>query len=75
MIKSSLNLYGCHYKLCGVVLHLGTSVTSGHYIAFIKWGQFWFTCHDSVIRKVDFPPGPSGNEYLLFYTKDPVTLQ
>ena len=42
------------FSLHGVLSHIGTQVTSGHYISEIKMGEDWWTCNDSTISKTTF---------------------
>ena len=67
--EETISLFGCQYALCGVVNHIGASVTSGHYTSHVKVNDCWFHCNDKVIGKVDGPPNRSGDAYLLFYSK------
>jgi ubiquitin carboxyl-terminal hydrolase 36/42 len=40
------------YDLYGIVVHLGDTPRSGHYISFIKASDNnWYECNDSIIRK------------------------
>ena len=68
-VEHDINLFGNKYELSGIVLHLGTTVNSGHYIAYIKRDGYWFICNDTNVQSVKSLPDPSGEAYLLFYTK------
>ena len=67
-LEQEMSLYGRKYELNGVVLHIGTSTTSGHYIANVKMDKFWYSCNDSSVEKVKSLSNPCSNAYLLFYT-------
>jgi ubiquitin C-terminal hydrolase len=42
------------FTLRGVLTHIGTQVTSGHYISEVKSGEDWWTCNDNHISKTTF---------------------
>ena len=65
---------GVHYKLIGVITHLGGSDMSGHFIAYCKnpLDERWYQYNDSVINEVhDFKSEviDYAMPYLLFYQK------
>eukprot|EP00727_Mastigamoeba_balamuthi_P001615 m51a1_g11450 hypothetical protein (365) ;mRNA; f:13794-15284 len=70
------------YDLFAVVVHLGSSVTHGHYVAVVNCYSKWILYDDDIIKCVDETflrslygvngpatgqPGPSRTSYLLFY--------
>ncbi|GMI16117.1 hypothetical protein TrLO_g4847 [Triparma laevis f. longispina] len=66
----------CVYNLSSVLVHVGTSSSSGHYYSYVKSvGGKWFEMNDEYVR-------PCGEEqvlnvrdaYLLFYTRQEVKL-
>ena len=69
-VASTLDLHGQKYKLGGIIMHLGTSVDSGHYIACVQRQGDLYICNDSVVHKVKSIPQQSGDAYLLFFIKD-----
>jgi ubiquitin C-terminal hydrolase len=42
------------YSLNGVLTHIGTQVTSGHYISEIKKGDDWWKCNDNSVSSTTF---------------------
>ena len=61
------------YNLCGVIVHLGPSGNSGHYIAYCKhFDDKWYCFNDSIATKCKFEDCFEGNNlpYVLFYVKD-----
>jgi len=45
------------YFLCGMVVHLGPTAQSGHYIAFIRSGDKWLQMNDHHVVPVSDPDG------------------
>lgn len=58
------------YSLYAVVVHYGSSVMSGHYVAFVKVRGCWYLCDDDRIEKVPVNVVLSQSAYLLFYQRD-----
>lgn len=58
--------------LVGLVLHKGTTLTSGHYTAMVKANNKWYHCNDNHVTVIaDIHNHLHSNEvYLLFYVKD-----
>ena len=42
------------YSLCGVLTHLGRSLTAGHYISEVRKDMNWWKCDDSRITETSF---------------------
>ena len=65
----------CLYELKSIVLHSnGSTVLSGHYIAYTKYNNVWWLCNDSSVSVVDMEKEKSTNvvlenTYILFYSK------
>ena len=60
------------YDLYGVVIHVGSSTSSGHYFAYCKNMQnnSWYECNDSHIGGLSSESNALNKEaYLLFYQK------
>ncbi|KAF4676789.1 ubiquitin-specific protease ubp2 [Perkinsus chesapeaki] len=62
------------YRLTGVVEHLGYSLNSGHYVAYVArddgpdGGQEqWYFCSDSVVEPISYEEVATKNAYMLFY--------
>ena len=68
-VDTRIDFSGTTYELRGIINHLGASVTSGHYTAFVYRNNAWYECDDARIQKLETLPNPSSNAYLLFYTR------
>lgn len=59
------------FQLQSFVSHLGDSVKSGHYIAFVNKNNTWYCCNDEDVTMSDsfkkLSHNPEQNAYLLFY--------
>jgi ubiquitin carboxyl-terminal hydrolase 5/13 len=56
-----------HYELIGFVVHLGPSVHTGHYVAFIKKDGQWVQFNDRKVAESAKPP--SGQAYMYFFRR------
>lgn len=52
------------YQLRGVVIHLGKSVHSGHYVAYVKHGEEWILFNDEKVTLATSPVLGKGYVYL-----------
>jgi len=50
-----------------VLVHAGKRCESGHYLAFIKRGDFWYKANDEVVTKVSIDIVLRQQAYILFY--------
>lgn len=58
------------YDLYGVVIHLGSTTSSGHYFAYCRGSTGkWFDCNDDCISGMSESSALNGQAYLLFYQK------
>jgi len=63
------------YELYGIILHLGNSMNSGHYIAYTKnyYTNKWYSCNDYSINELEELDINSDilkkNSYILLYMK------
>eukprot|EP00762_Andalucia_godoyi_P000663 ANDGO_05358.mRNA.1 putative ubiquitin carboxyl-terminal hydrolase 16 len=58
------------YDLCGVVVHSGASLSSGHYFAFVKAANgSWYCMDDSRVSPVSINIVLQQNAYVLFYNR------
>ena len=53
-IVESENDNAIAYSLCGVLTHLGRSLSSGHYICEVRKNTKWWNCNDSRISETSF---------------------
>jgi len=71
----------CEYALTGIVVHLGTSATSGHYTSFVKKpgndeSDRWYHMDDSYVESVSEKTVLKQKDvYLLFYCRIEVKLE
>ena len=49
------------YNLTGIIHHMGSSPSSGHYTADVLRNGSWYRCNDSVIAEVDLQSEYSAN--------------
>ena len=56
----------CTYKVIATVHHIGTQLTQGHYVAYVKQGNEWIMCDDQrIIPCGETSSDPVRNAYLL----------
>ena len=53
------------YRLLGVVSHMGTSTTCGHYVCHVRKGEQWVIFNDRKVALSENPPKDLG--YIYFY--------
>ena len=65
------NTNGDEYELMGVVVHRGTSMNSGHYMAYVKRNNIVYKCDDRIITSGEQFNNIPKNEtpYILLYKK------
>lgn len=66
---------GCSYDLFGVLVHVGSTVHSGHYYAFVKApaGQ-WYEMDDESVRQVPVATALKQSAYILFYIRTSIQV-
>ena len=57
------------YSVIATIEHIGSQITSGHYVAYIWKNDNWFCCSDDSIQKVDSQK-PTRNPYLVILRKN-----
>jgi len=55
------------YSLFGVISHIGSNTTSGHYVCFVKITDKWVKFNDNVVESCENPPLDLG--YVYFYKR------
>lgn len=55
------------YELTGIIVHLGSSTHSGHYVAYIKKNGQWVLYNDRKVTVSEKPP--IGGCYLSIWTR------
>ena len=61
------NEYNTQYRIMGIIVHIGTSIQAGHYIAFIRAGEKWFKMNDHIVSAVQWQTVRTKKAYILFY--------
>mmetsp|Transcript_172514 Transcript_172514/g.553042 ORF Transcript_172514/g.553042 Transcript_172514/m.553042 type:complete len:696 (+) Transcript_172514:98-2185(+) len=81
---TELNLESKSYRLFGVVSHLGTSLSSGHYVAAVRSRRddAWYECDDERVTPLSLKAlydgrsvtaiRPGAEPYILFYHRNAV---
>jgi hypothetical protein len=59
---------GQKYELSGIVVHLGGSLYSGHYVSYVKSAGRWYSCNDSMVSSCDFDRVKNNEAYMLVYS-------
>jgi hypothetical protein len=57
------------YQLHAVVVHLGNTPLSGHYVAYVRRGLKWFLCDDTRVEPVPFERVRAVEAAMLFYAR------
>eukprot|EP01080_Neovahlkampfia_damariscottae_P005047 gene5047-8643_t len=58
------------YYLTGIVVHLGSTRNSGHYISFVKGSNgAWYEMDDECVNQISLKKLLSQHAYILFYSK------
>ena len=57
------------YRLTGVVCHKGSSITNGHYTAYVLAEEKWLKADDSTVQEVQYETVKRKEAYLLFYLR------
>ncbi len=67
-ILGLLALHGFMGKLTGVISHIGSSLSSGHYVSYVSTDSKWYRCSDELVTELAFSEfSQSGESYILFY--------
>lgn len=59
------------FQLTAVIVHLGSSYDSGHYVAYAYQQNSWFYISDSLVRASTWNEVENSEAYLLFYSEVP----
>ncbi len=69
-VSELLSFDGYKGKLIGVISHIGSSLSSGHYVSYVRIDSTWYRCSDEQITEPAFSEFcDSGESYILFYQK------
>ena len=55
------------YSLFAVAVHIGSSISGGHYVSFVKRNDNWYFCNDEAINSCSESKAINKDAYLLFY--------
>ena len=55
------------YKLRGLIIHLGTSIANGHYVAYVLNQGIWYKADDKEIMQVTWQRVSRVKAYILVY--------
>ena len=61
------NEYNAMYRIMGIVVHIGPSIASGHYIAYVRSEEKWFKMNDNIVSEVRWETVRSKEAYLIMY--------
>ena len=69
-VSELLSFDGYKGKLIGVISHIGSFLSSGHYVSYVRIDSTWYRCSDEQITEPAFSEFcDSGESYILFYQK------
>ncbi|EGD77762.1 hypothetical protein PTSG_08851 [Salpingoeca rosetta] len=69
-IRSRISRGACRYELYGVLVHLGATLSSGHYIAYVRAANgMWYCADDDDVRFSKENEVLNQAAYMLFYTR------
>ncbi|KAJ9457870.1 Ubiquitin carboxyl-terminal hydrolase 8 [Diplonema papillatum] len=57
------------YSLTGLVVHKGSMFLGGHYISYVRKGNSWIVCNDSILARVSRSVVRDEQAYLLVYRR------
>ena len=60
---------GDQYLLVSIINHIGPSLNEGHYITFVKKGEFWQEKNDIYNYPITKKELVTDNNYIYFYEK------
>lgn len=74
-LVEELNFTEKKYYLIGVVVHIGTTLSNGHYIAYVKRNKNWYEINDLNVNEITFQEmnetfNKKETTYLTFYSED-----
>ena len=58
-----------HYRITGVIVHIGDTVKSGHYVSYINHMGRWYLTNDTIVQEVCWETVADAEAYILFYTR------
>ena len=68
---SRLEGWPSRYRLAGVIVHLGNTLDSGHYISYTRApNRQWYRANDEHVERVDWNIVAVQQAYMLFYLRE-----
>ncbi|XP_058768315.1 ubiquitin carboxyl-terminal hydrolase 20-like [Vicia villosa] len=65
----------CEYEMYAMIVHEGSHLNSGHYIAYVRCSkEKWFCFNDSEVSAISEQEVLSKQPYVIFYAKESVAL-
>ena len=55
------------YLLLGIIVHLGPSISQGHYVSYFRAGGNWMKANDETVSAIRFQSVRRKKAYILFY--------
>ena len=55
------------YLLMGIIVHLGPSISQGHYVSYFRAGGNWMKANDETVSAIRFQSVRRKKAYILFY--------
>ena len=57
------------YRITGAIVHMGSTIENGHYVAYINHMGRWFLTDDTIIQEVAWERVADEEVYILFYER------
>ena len=57
------------YRITGAIVHMGSTIENGHYVAYINHMGGWFLTDDTIIQEVAWERVADEEVYILFYKR------
>lgn len=68
-IEKKISINNTVYELTSIMIRLGNSPDSGHYISYSKRGERWYEFNDSKVKNIDQLEKKYKNVYGLIYSQ------
>ena len=63
------NEYNTEYRIMGIVVHKGTSISGGHYVSYVRAEENWFKTDDEKVTTVQWHTVRKKKVYMIFYER------
>lgn len=62
---------GYRYRLCSIIVHIGSHGSSGHFVCYRRLGhEGWILCNDALVQRVSFETVLQHTPYILLFEKE-----